>query len=214
MRARPRLDAGHRRVEADHARGDPRRLRDPIEHELLRGIGRDLRPDELHRRGREDVRLRHAAQRAARRIDARLDLRHVAGQARAEPVHAVDAAIPELVLEHGEVVAAGEDDADVRVAADRAVDPALVRPADALRVCARREPREAVRPELERKPREQEAQRRRAQAEPARTGAAARGSRRRARERAAPRRRRRRGGRSRCCRGTTTAGARSCRTAP
>src|SRR5207237_2762209 len=70
---------------------------------------------------------------------------------------AVDASVPELVLEHGELVAAGEDDPDVRVAADRVVDPALARLADSLRVGARREPREAVRPELERKPGEHEA---------------------------------------------------------
>ena len=42
-------------------------------------------------------------------------------------------------------------------AAHRAVDPALLLRADALRIRARREAREAVRPELDREPREQEA---------------------------------------------------------
>src|SRR5205085_5791731 len=140
-------------IEADDPRRQTCGRNDVVQHELLRRIGRDTPPDEVYGRRREHVPLANADQDAGRWIDASLHLGHVAGQSRADPVDALDAPVPELVLPDREVVSAGPDRGDVRVPPDGAVDPALAYLPDPLRVGTAREPRETVRPALDRKPR-------------------------------------------------------------
>src|SRR5439155_19283938 len=108
---------------------------------------------------RVDRRAARGAKDARLAVDRDLRLRHRvgAGQRRAEIVDALHAAVEELVLPDRERVAAVRPEGrDLRVAADLVVDPRAVARADALVEGAEGGVAEAVVPELERHPREEE----------------------------------------------------------